>query len=94
MLLLEEIQSLFLVTSTLSRVRFHLLVTENVHTDVFLSILFFLVIFIQLDLVVSVLFSGGCNQSSFELVFVVLELLYRWVNAVFHAGKCSSSSFS
>ena len=42
--------------------------------------------------VVSVV-SGGCNQSSFVLFYVVLESLYRYVNAVFNAVK-SSSSFS
>ena len=38
--------------------------------------------------------SGGCNQSSSQLFKVVFESLYRHVNAVFNAGKSSSSLFS
>ena len=38
--------------------------------------------------------SGGCNQFSFVLFYVVLESLYRWVNAVFNAGKSSPPSTS
>ena len=34
--------------------------------------------------------SGGCNQSSFGLFYVVLESLYQCVYAVFNAGKSSS----
>ena len=37
---------------------------------------------------------GGCNQSFFVLFNVVLESLYRCVNAVFIDGKSSSSLFS
>ena len=36
----------------------------------------------------------GCNQSFSALLYVVFGSLYRWVNAVFSAGKSSSSSFS
>ena len=38
--------------------------------------------------------SGGCNQSSSTLFYVVFESQYRCVNAVFNAGKTSSSFFS
>ena len=37
--------------------------------------------------------SGGCNQSSFTLFYVVFESLYRCVNAVFNAVKSPSSLF-
>ena len=37
--------------------------------------------------------SDGCNQSSFVFFYVVFESLYRCVNAVFDAGKSSTSSF-
>ena len=35
--------------------------------------------------------SGGCNQSSFAFFYVVFESLYRCINAVFNAGKSSST---
>ena len=35
--------------------------------------------------------SGGCNQSSYVLFYVIFESLYRCVNIVFSAGKSSSS---
>ena len=35
--------------------------------------------------------SGDCNQSSFELFYVVFELLCRCINAVFNDGKTYSS---
>ena len=38
--------------------------------------------------------SGGSNQSSSALFYVVLESLYRCVHAVFNAGKSSSFLFS
>ena len=38
--------------------------------------------------------SDGRNQSSFVFFYVVFESLYRCVNAVFDAGKSSSSLFS
>ena len=38
--------------------------------------------------------SGGYNQSSFVIFYVVLESLYRCVNVVFNSGKSSSSLLS
>ena len=38
--------------------------------------------------------SGGCNQSSSALFFVVFKSLYWCVNTVFNADKSSSSFFS
>ena len=38
--------------------------------------------------------SGGCNESSFAFLYIVFESLYRCINAVFNAGKFSSSPFS
>ena len=38
--------------------------------------------------------SDGRNQSSFVFFYVVFESLYGCVNAVFDAGKSSSSLFS
>ena len=38
--------------------------------------------------------SEGRNHSSFVFFYVVFELLYGCVNAVFDAGKSSSSHFS
>ena len=38
--------------------------------------------------------SNGCNRSSFVFFYVVFEPLYRCVNAIFDAGKSSSSLFS
>ena len=40
------------------------------------------------------IFSDGCNQSSFVFFYVVFKSLYGCVNAVFDAGKSSSSLFS
>ena len=31
--------------------------------------------------------SGGCNQSSLVIFYVVFESLYRCINAIFNAGK-------
>ena len=36
---------------------------------------------------------GGCDQSSSAFFYVVFESLYRCINAVFNAGKSSSSFF-
>ena len=36
----------------------------------------------------------GCNESSFVFLYIVFESLYLCVNAVFNAGKSSSSLFS
>ena len=38
--------------------------------------------------------SGGCNQPSSTLFFVVFKSLSWCVNAIFNAGKSSSSFFS
>ena len=38
--------------------------------------------------------SDSRNQSSFVFFYVVFESLYRCINAVFDAGKSSSSLFS
>ena len=38
--------------------------------------------------------SDGCNLSSFVFIYVVFELWYWCINAVFDAGKYSSSLFS
>ena len=38
--------------------------------------------------------SGGCNESSFVFLYIVFKSMYGCVNAVFNAGKFSSSLFS
>ena len=38
--------------------------------------------------------SSDCNESSFVCLYIVFESFYRCVNAVFNAGKSSSSLFS
>ena len=48
----------------------------------------------SIDLRVVSIVTGGCNQTSFVLFYIVLESLYRCVNTVFTAGKSSSSLFS
>ena len=40
------------------------------------------------------LVSDGCKRSTFVVFYVVLESLYRCVNAAFSAGKSSSSILS
>ena len=37
--------------------------------------------------------SSGCNQSSFVLFYIVLDSLYRCINAVFNTGKSTSTLF-
>ena len=78
----------------------HVFSCEILHTksfktpiELFSSHFHFLVV-ILLVFMLSVLFSGGCNQSSFEIFYLFFESLYRCVNAVFNAGKSSSSLFS
>ena len=38
--------------------------------------------------------SGGCTVSSFVCLYIVFESSYRCINAIFNAGKCSSTLFS
>ena len=45
-------------------------------------------------LVLSEFFSSDCNQSHIALFFVAFESLYQHVNAIFYAGKSSSSFFA
>ena len=54
----------------------------------------FLVIIIQLPIVLSVLFRMAVISPRLCFFYVVLESLYRCVNAVFDAGESSSSFFS
>ena len=46
----------------------------------------------SVNLCVVSIVSGDCNQSSSAFFYVVFESLYRWVRAVFKAGKSPSPS--
>ena len=80
---------LFLASSMISRVRCPLLVASNVHR-VFFSLLFSGYCRSAGPHVVRIVL-GSCDQSSTALLYVVFETLYQCVNAVFNAGKSSSS---
>ena len=98
-MLSEEIQFLskgfaFLAMSKFFRVRFRLLVAWNVDTVIFLPIFCFLVIFVLLMLVWSVLFLVAVISLLLYFLLVVFESLYRCNHAFFNAGESSSSFFS
>ena len=64
----------------------------NVHRFVFFTL--FYCYFCSAKPRVVIIVSGGCNQSSSTLFYIVFWSLYRCVNAVFNAGKSASSVFS
>ena len=89
LLLSEEIQFPFSVTSMLSFVS---------HLKCPILSFFFPFLFSgyfhTVDPCVVSIVSGGYNQSSSTLFYVVFKLLYWCINTVFNAGKSSSSFFS
>ena len=99
MLLLEEIQFLFqgflfLAMSKFSCIRFHLFVAWNVYTVVPPHTPFCLSAnFCSVDACVVCILSGGSNQSSSALFYVVFCSLYRCFDSIWKTGW-SSSSFS
>ena len=81
----------FFATSKIFRVKCHLLVVWSVHRVDFLPIFvfklfsFYWCLYYQYCL---------CNQSSSTLFYVVVESLYRCIDAIFNARKSSYSFFS
>ena len=54
----------------------------------------FLVIVVLVDAYVVCIVSGCCNPSSSALHYVVLESLYRCIDAILNAGESASSFVS